>query len=135
MATIHLRYLGDLRTEAVHVASGANITNDAPIDNHGKGENFSPTDTVCMALASCMMITMGIVAERESIDLRALRAEVTKVMTPSPRRIAEVHVRFYVEGSLDLSKEQLEKMERIAHRCPVALSLHPEIIQKITFDF
>ena len=135
MAAIHLKYLGDLRTEAIHLTSGTKLINDAPVDNQGKGESFSPTDTVCTALASCMMITMGIVAERDGIDLRPLRADVVKVMSSSPRRIGEIHVRLYAEQALGLTEEQRQKLQRAAHRCPVALSLHPDIVQKVTFEF
>ena len=82
-----------------------------------------------------MMITMGIVAERDGIDLRPLRADVVKVMSSSPRRIGEIHVRLYAEQALDLTEEQRQKLQRAAHRCPVALSLHPDIVQKVTFEF
>ena len=135
MAAIHLKYLGDLRTEATHLASGSTCINDAPADNQGKGESFSPTDAVCTALASCMLITMGIVAERDGVDLRPLRADVVKVMSSSPRRIGEIRVRLFTEGILNLTEEQRQKLQRAAHRCPVALSLHPDIVQNVAFEF
>src|SRR3954468_14702943 len=94
MATITSKYLGELRTESVHVKSGNTIITDAPTDNNGKGEAFSPTDLVCAALSSCMMTIMGQVAEREKVDLTGMTTEITKVMSASPRRISEIHVVF-----------------------------------------
>ncbi len=136
MAQIKNKYLGSLRTEATHLKSGKTFITDAPPDNNGRGEAFSPSDTVCAALASCMMTIMGIVAQREQISLEGLEAEVTKVMSSEPpRRIAEIHVQLTLPDTSLLTEKQAEVLKRAAHTCPVALSLHPEILQKVTFNF
>lgn len=134
MASMHGLYLGGLRTEDTHQRSGNRIITDAPPDNNGRGEAFSPTDLVCASLSSCMMTLMGILAEREKIDLTGLTSEITKVMAPHPRRIAEIHIAFRHPG-LVATPEQRKKLEHAARTCPVALSLSPEIQQHITFDF
>src|SRR5882672_11825624 len=92
MATVE--YVGDLRTQAIHLKSGQSVTTDAPTDNQGKGEAFSPTDLVSAALSSCMMTIMGQVATREGIDMKGLKTEIVKIMTASPRKIAEIKVTF-----------------------------------------
>lgn len=127
-------YLGGLRTEALHLKSGVKIITDAPLDNHGKGESFSPTDLVCSALCSCMMTLMGILADREGIRLEGLKGEVVKVMTAAPRKIAEIHI-ILRHLKLEATDEQKEKLKRAAQTCPVALTLGENVIQKITFDF
>src|SRR5690348_127493 len=91
MNTSKVRYVGNLRTKATHLRSGETIITDAPVDNHGKGEAFSPTDLVATATASCMVTTMGIVANRHSIDLGEIEVDVVKIMADNPRRIAEIH--------------------------------------------
>ncbi|MCU0429393.1 MAG: OsmC family protein [Cytophagaceae bacterium] len=130
-------YLGELRSQATHLSSGTTILTDAPLDNQGKGEAFSPTDLVCASLSACMMTIMGIVARREQLDLVGLRAEITKVMAADPRRIASIAVHFHLpEGKVaSLSEKQKEVLKRAAHTCPVALSLHPDIRQEIQFNF
>lgn len=135
MATIKTVYTGNLRTEATHLASGTSIITDAPVDNNGKGEAFSPTDLVCAALGSCMMTIMGIVAEREQIDLRGTQMEITKSMASAPRKISRIEVNFTVVSPISLSDGQKEKLQRAALTCPVALSLHPDIEQAITFNW
>ncbi len=134
MATISSEYLGSLRTQAVHTRSGNTILTDAPIDNNGKGEAFSPTDLLCSALCSCMMTIMGILAEREKINLEGLRAEVVKVMAENPRKVKEVQIAFTHSGLIATS-DQKEKLKRAALTCPVALSLSDSLVQKVTFDF
>ncbi|MFZ9981911.1 MAG: OsmC family protein, partial [Cyclobacteriaceae bacterium] len=114
-------YLGGLRTEALHLKSGVKIITDAPLDNHGKGESFSPTDLVCSALCSCMMTLMGILADREGIRLEGLKGEVVKVMTAAPRKIAEIHI-ILRHLKLEATDEQKEKLKRAAQTCPVALT-------------
>lgn len=134
--TMEVRYQGNLRTEATHLKSGNTLITDAPIDNNGKGEAFSPTDLLCTSLVACQMTIMGIVAERESIDLYGLRAEIQKVMTSNPRRVAEIHITYHnPEGGLALSEVQAQKLRNAAMTCPVALSLHPEIEQEVSFSF
>ena len=135
MAQMTVNYLGDLRTEAIHHKSGNKFITDAPPDNNGKGEAFSPSDTVCVALASCMITIMGIVARRENLDIKGLKADIIKVMTQEPRRIAEIQINFVMPDTLALSDKQKQVLQRAAHTCPVALSLHPEIKQLVTFTF
>ena len=134
MTTIKSKYLGGLRTEATHIKSGNTVITDAPPDNNGKGEAFSPSDLVCAALGSCMMTIMGILAEREGIDLTSVEFETTKVMTASPRKISEILIEFDLTGVV-ATEAQKEKLKRAAHTCPVALSLHPDIKQEVTFRF
>jgi uncharacterized OsmC-like protein len=135
MATVNTRYLGQLRTEATHTQSGNILITDAPLDNNGKGEAFSPTDTVAAALASCMMTIMGIVAERDQLDMTGLTASITKIMTATlPRKIAEIQVDFSWEDCQATDAER-SKLKKAALTCPVALSLHPELKQTIHFDF
>jgi uncharacterized OsmC-like protein len=107
---------------------------DAPLDNNGKGEAFSPTDLVAAALGSCMVTIMGIVAEREGVSLEGLSWEVTKIMQSDPRKIQEIQVNFNWSG-VPISTEMSQKLKNAARTCPVALSLNPSIIQTITFDF
>ena len=131
---INVEYTGGLRTQACHLKSGVKIITDAPLDNNGKGESFSPTDLVCSALCSCMMTIMGILAEREGIKLEGLSGEVIKVMAADPRRIAEIHIRMK-HSSLNATEVQKEKLRRAALTCPVALSLGEGVKQQISFEF
>ena len=126
-------YHGDLRTEAVHLKSGTIIETDAPIDNKGKGERFSPTDLVATALASCMATLMGIAARTHSIDIDGMACEVEKIMVADPRRIGEVKVRLTMPPSGSYSDKEKKILEHAALTCPVYLSLHPEC--KKTVDF
>ncbi|MCU0354645.1 MAG: OsmC family protein [Cytophagales bacterium] len=135
MPTIETEYKGGLRTQATHVASGNAILTDAPVDNHGKGEAFSPTDLTSASLGSCMMTIMGIVAEREGIDLAGTTMDITKTMAASPRRIAKIEVSFSVKSNVPLTDEQRQKLQNAARTCPVALSLHPDIEQVVNFAF
>jgi uncharacterized OsmC-like protein len=123
-----------LRTQATHVLSGNALLTDAPLDNNGKGEAFSPTDLVAAALGSCMVTIMGIVAEREALSLESLSWEITKIMQSYPRKIQEIQVNFNWSG-VPISTEMSQKLKNAARTCPVALSLDPSIIQTITFDF
>ena len=134
MNTATARYAGHLRTEATHVASGNIIQTDAPVDNHGRGEAFSPTDLVSTALGSCMMTVMGIVAERHQWDLVGSTFAVQKHMsTEAPRRIAQIDVTFTLPATLTPTERTL--LERAAHTCPVGLSLHPDVRQNIVFEY
>ena len=136
MPTVKTIYLGDLRTEATHVQSGTTILTDAPTDNNGKGEAFSPTDLVAAALGSCMMTIMGIVARRDGIELQNSQMEITKIMTAEPpRKIDKIEVKLTMITPVAISNADKAKLERAAHTCPVALSLHPNIQQIITFDW
>lgn len=134
MVPITTVYKGGLRTEATHVKSGNAIITDAPPDNNGRGEAFSPTDLVCAALSSCMMTIMGILAEREGIDLTGLRSDVVKIMASNPRKIAEIQVTF-THDNLVATDVQKEKLRRGALTCPVALSLNDSVKQTVVFNF
>ncbi|HNR72665.1 MAG TPA: OsmC family protein [Cyclobacteriaceae bacterium] len=129
-----VEYLGGLRTEAKHLKSGNLIVTDAPPDNNGRGEAFSPTDLVSAALCSCMMTIMGIVAEREGVDLKGLTADVVKIMASNPRKIAEVQITFSHPG-LVATEVQKQKLKNAAHTCPVALSLAESVKQTVVFNF
>ncbi len=134
MATISAEYKGSLRTQSTHIQSGNTIITDAPTDNNGKGEAFSPTDLVCSALSSCMMTLMGILANREGIELTGLKSEVTKLMAQNPRKIQEIQIVFS-HPKLMATPEQKEKLKRAALTCPVALSLSDSVTQTVTFNF
>ena len=127
-------YQGQLRTEDTHLKSGNKLITDAPPDNNGKGEAFSPTDLVCAALSSCMMTLMGMLAEREKIELTGLKSEITKIMAASPRKIAEIQITFS-HPSLGVTDVQKQKLKNAALTCPVALSLSDSIKQTIEFNW
>lgn len=131
--TSKVTYLGNLRTSSIHLQSGAEIISDAPLDNNGKGEAFSPTDTVANALASCMMTVMGIKARDLNLDFEGSTAEVTKIMQAEPRRISAIEVVF--EMNLAANEKTKTILERTARTCPVFLSLNPEIEKRITFNW
>lgn len=135
MATSHAVYLGELRTKAIHLKSNQEIITDAPTDNHGKGEAFSPTDLLATSLGLCMMTTMGIVAERHGWDLMGMNIDVTKIMsTDSPRRVTEIHVKFDFGGK-QLTDEQQIIFRNTALNCPVSHSIDPNIKQIVDFGF
>lgn len=131
--TSKVTYLGDLRTKSVHVQSGSELISDAPLDNNGKGEAFSPTDTVANALASCMFTIMGIKARDLNINLVDSIAEVTKIMNAEPRRIDAIEIVFELKSDADEKSRII--LERAAMTCPVFLSLNSEIEKKITFNW
>lgn len=131
--TSKVTYLGDLRTSSEHLASGSTIISDAPVDNHGRGEAFSPTDTVANALASCMFTVMGIKARDMGVDFAGSTASVTKHMQADPRRISKIEVVFDMNIAADEKTRTI--LERTAHTCPVHLSLHPDIEKVITFNW
>jgi len=133
MATSKVTYVGDLRTSSIHINSGSEIISDAPLDNNGKGEAFSPTDTVANALASCMFTVMGIKARDLEVDFSGSTAEVTKIMGTDPRRITEIHVTFSMSINPDDKTKTI--LERTAMTCPVFFSLHPEIKKEIVFNW
>lgn len=134
MATIKTKYEGDLRTFSTHIASGNEIITDAPKDNHGKGEAFSPTDLVSAALGACMLSIMGIAAKTHDIEFRNVTLENTKIMASDPRRIAEISIEFYFNG-MEYNDHQKLILERAARTCPVALSLHSDLKQTIVFNW
>ena len=125
MATATGTYLGDLRVELRHERSGATIMTDAPVDNHGKGEAFSPTDMVGAALGACAMTIIGIYAQAHNVDVSGMKMEVTKTMNADPRRIGKLEVTFIMPQRAYSDKEKAS-IERAARTCPVHLSLHPD---------
>jgi putative redox protein len=130
--TSTVQYLGELRTEATHLFSGTKILTDAPLDNQGKAEAFSPTDLCATSLAACAMTIMGISARNHGLDMTGARADVTKVMAADPRRIARVVITFVMppNGYTDTQKEILEKAART---CPVSFSLAEGVEQAMEF--
>jgi uncharacterized OsmC-like protein len=131
--TSEVTYLGQLRTSSIHLQSGSEIISDAPTDNNGKGEAFSPTDTVANGLASCMFTVMGIKAESMQVDLSNSTAAVTKIMGTEPRRITEIHVHFTIKTLVDEKTKTI--LEKTALTCPVFYSLHPDIKKEISFNW
>jgi len=134
MATVKTIYLGDLRTENEHLQSGTKILTDAPTDNQGKGEAFSPTDLLATALGNCIMTIMGIKARDNGIDIKGTEIEVTKIMASDPRRVAEVVVEFTFPKK-NYSDEEKKLVESVAGISPVPLSLHPDLKQTIKFNW
>lgn len=132
--TAALTYEGGLRTRMTHLKSGEVVITDAPTDNHGKGEAFSPTDLVATALASCMLTTMGIKANQLGINMDGTTAEVLKVMASDPRRIAEVHVKLAMPDK-NYSDKDKAVLENTALTCPVAKSLHSDVLQHVEFSW
>ncbi len=128
-------YKGALRTELTHLQSTSVIENDAPTDNMGKGERFSPTDMVATALGSCMLTTMAIKANTMEIDLTDCKVDITKVMKQDPRRIAGIKAHITMAKYLGLDDKQKEILERVARTCPVERSLHPDMELDITFEW
>jgi len=133
--TAKVIYNGNLHTTATHIRSGTVIETDAPLDNGGKGEAFSPTDLVAAALASCMCTLMGISAKARGIELRNIECEVEKIMAANPRRIGEIKVKVVVQGPGIFSDGERSILERAALTCPVFESLHPDCIKTILFDW
>ncbi|AMN49036.1 OsmC family protein [Psychrobacter sp. P2G3] len=132
MTTSKVTYRGDLRTTAIHLQSNNEIITDAPVDNHGKGEAFSPTDLLATSLVSCMLTIIGIKALDMDIDIAGTMAEVTKVMSADPRRVSEVHIAITFNQQLDDKTQKI--FYNTALTCPVAKSIHPDIIQKVTIN-
>jgi putative redox protein len=134
MKTAEVIYQGQIRTEAIHLLSKSRILTDGPLDNHGKGEAFSPTDLLATSLACCMLSIMGIVAERDGIQVEGTRAEVTKIMGSDPRRVIEIIVEVCFP-SANYSAREKQLLEHSALTCPVAKSLHPDIKQTVRFQY
>jgi putative redox protein len=134
MSTATTIYTGDLRTKACHNQSGNIIITDAPTDNQGRGEAFSPTDLLATSLGSCMMTIIGIAAREHGFDVDGTRLEITKVMASNPRRVCEVVIDFHWPH-LDYTTKQKKIIETATRTCPVALSLHPDLKQTINLNF
>jgi putative redox protein len=132
MATSKVKYSGSLRTECVHLNSGSVIHTDAPLDNNGKGEKFSPTDLLATAYASCMLTIIGIHCQDNDIHFAHGEADVTKVMASGPRRIVELHIEMDLRGN-GWDEQTAERIIRVAEACPVAKSVHPDIKIEIKY--
>jgi len=132
--TSKIVYTSDLRTEMTHLQSGTKVLTDAPVDNKGRGEVFSPTDLVATALGSCMLTIMGIAAREHGFDIDGTKVDVTKIMASDPRRIAEIQLRI-VFPEHHFSDKQKKILTKISQTCPVALSLHPELKQQVELIF
>jgi putative redox protein len=128
-------YAGELRTVATHLQSGSVIETDAPLDNQGKAERFSPTDLVATALGSCMMTIMGIKARDLAVDLTGVQISIQKIMKADPRRIGGIHLEVDFPDTLQTDEKQRTILERAAHTCPVIYSLHPDIEIKVAFNW
>ena len=132
--TIENKYIGNLRTSSKHLKSGNNVITDAPKDNNGKGEAFSPTDIVSSALCSCISTVMGICSNKGNFSMPNSTAKITKIMGVNPRKISEIMIKFTFEKS-ELTDAQKNKLMSVAENCPVAKSLNPDIKQNLTFKF
>lgn len=133
--TAKVIYKGGLRCECTHLQSGTVIETDAPTDNRGKGERFSPTDTVCIALATCIITTMGIKANDMNIDLTGAAIDVKKHMLADPRRIGQIDVTLNFPSSLQLDEKDRIILERVGNNCPVTKSLHPDLKMNIVYNW
>lgn len=133
MSTSKVTYLGNLRTENEHLKSGNKFITDAPTDNNGKGEAFSPTDTVATGLANCMITVMGIKAENMDVNMDGTTAEVTKTMAADPRRISKIEIVLNFPSGIDEKSRKI--LENTGRTCPVMQSLHPDIEKSITFNW
>ena len=133
MATSKVIYSGDLRCESEHLQSGTIIYTDAPTDNHGKGEAFSPTDLCATSLAQCMLTTIAILGKDRGISIDGSYAEVQKNMNPKPRKIAEIVCDVHMKGNFD--DDQKKFIEETAYNCPVALSLSSDLKKTINFTY
>lgn len=135
METASIIYNGELRTTATHVRSGTEINTDAPVDNNGKGERFSPSDLVATALGSCMLTIMGIKARDKGWNIDGTKVSVEKIMGTEPRRITGVNIVFDFPEGHGLEEKDRKILENVAHTCPVAESVHPDIKQHVTFNW
>jgi len=133
MATSTITYKGDLRTEATHLQSGNVILTDAPVDNKGKGEAFSPTDLLATSLGNCMLTIMGIAAAERELNIEGTTCSITKIMAANPRRVGEIHAVINIPGNY--TDKEKAVLENAAKTCPVFYSLHPDIKKEISFNY
>ncbi len=133
--TASIIYKGDLRCDCTHVQSGTLIETDAPTDNRGKGERFSPTDTLCVALATCIVTTMALKANDMNINLAGTKIDVTKHMIADPRRIGKIDIVLHFDSNLQLEEKDKTILKRVGDNCPVAKSLHPDLEVDITYNW
>lgn len=132
--TIQTKYLGELRTESTHLKSQNTLITDAPTDNNGKGEAFSPTDLLATSLATCMLTVMGIHADKNDLNIDGTDCAVTKIMATNPRRVSEIVIEFnFPKNNFDEKQRQI--LQDAAHSCPVAFSLHPDLKKTVSFNF
>ncbi|MCJ8152788.1 OsmC family protein [Chryseobacterium sp. SSA4.19] len=131
--TSKVTYIGGLRCSAEHLQSGTVIESDAPTDNHGKGEKFSPTDLCATSLAECALTTIAILGKDKNINIEGAYCNLQKIMAAGPRRIAEIVCNFVF--SSEYSEEEKAFIEETAHNCPVAKSLHPDLVQTMVFIY
>lgn len=134
MLTSKVEYLGNLRTKCTHVRSGVEIVTDAPVDNNGKGESFSPTDLAATAYVSCMITIIGIYCDKNKIEFNSAKAEIIKHMSSGPRRISGIDIEMDLSGN-DWTSDQKSKIIQAAEACPVALSVHPDMEVNINYSF
>lgn len=134
MVTIKTKYLGELSTESTHVKSGSVVITDAPVDNKGRGEAFSPTDLLATSLATCMITIMGIAANQHDLSIENLRCDVTKIMSANPRKLSEIVVELHFAEN-NFNDKQRQILRDAAYSCPVALSLHPDLKKTVIFNF
>lgn len=134
MATSKITYRGGLRTTSIHERSGNEIITDAPVDNKGKGEAFSPTDLLATSLGNCMLTIIGIAAAEHGFNIDGTTCEITKVMAENPRRVSEIVVNFQFPAN-EYSDKDKKIIERSANTCPVAYSIHPDITKTVTFNY
>ena len=135
MASFSTTYLGELRCSNLHENSGTEILTDAPIDNKGKGSAFSPTDLCALSLTTCIITTMGIYAQLKEFEIPEITARTQKVMGTDPRRIVKIVSTIKIKLQPEATERQMEGLRRIAHTCPVAKSLHPNIEQEVQISF
>mgnify|MGYP003515335313 FL=1 len=135
MTKMRTQYLGNLRTEIEHIQSGNKIITDAPLDNNGKGEFFSPTDMFSSSLGSCMLTIIGIAANTHDFSIDGTTLEIEKVMAANPRRVAEIKIDVHFPKGANYTDKQKRIIEAAAKTCPVANSLHPDVIKNITYIY
>lgn len=135
MTKMRTQYLGNLRTEIEHIQSGNTITTDAPLDNNGKGEFFSPTDMFASSLGSCMLTIIGIAANTHGFSIDGTTLEIEKIMAANPRRVAEIKIEVHFPKEANYTDKQKRIIEAAAKTCPVANSLHPDVIKNITYIY
>ena len=133
--TSEIIYKGVLRTEAKHLQSNTVIETDAPTDNQGKGERFSPTDLLATSLGTCMITTMGIKARNMNVDLTDTKISIQKIMKADPRRVGKIEVIFDFPSPLKIDDKQKQILENTAHTCPVAISIHPDLEVETVFNW
>ena len=130
--TVEISYLGELRTKCLHLESGSEIYTDAPKDNHGFGQNFSPTDLLATSLGSCMLTIMGIASNTHGIDIQGTKVLIKKHMSATPRKVSQLDIEIMLPHN-DYHDKELQILELAARTCPVSLSLHPNLVQNIIF--